>query len=161
MSDELLNIAEETVEINEIKKMLKNEGVKIRTVNTWLPKYVYMTVYGAKETQLKMAREFEVSRNTLWKYSTEEGVENVVNELKMRQFKKYELKMYSFLNESLDSLMDIIKNSTNDSARLRAVEIMLKKFNIWDDKQKVELSGIQVPIINIITDINDTDIEEG
>ena len=140
----------DTVDIKDIAKEVKKlyPGKKVKP---WFPKYVNLTVFNNK-TVTDCSKILGISRTAIYD-NIDAELKEYIQQKKDERFAEYNQVAYSLVDESLKALTELIKNSENDSVRLKAAEIVLKKFDIISDKQNLNITGkLELPIISVVTE---------
>lgn len=149
--EELIDKANLAIELDEIKKEIKAAGIKLNKKCDWFPAYVYGVVYNGLSIT-GISQLLSISRNTIHINLTQK-MKDFVLEQKEQRIVHFKQKTYQLIGKSIKTLEDLIENADSDNTKLRAAELILKKFDIISDNQKIELSGkIDLPTINIVTE---------
>ena len=148
--DTLLKLTINAANLDTVEKMLKEKGIKLKKINSWVPKYIIIEAYH-KMTDTAMIDMFNIASGTLYKYAKDvEEVKDIIKTLKDEKFAEYEEKMSLLVNKSITALDDLIDSADTDSTRLKAAELILKKYNLISDKQNIELNGkLDIPSLII------------
>lgn len=124
-----------------------------KKIPSWMKHYIHGYVYEQK-TLKDLSEQLGVSRNTIYKY-VDEDIKKYIEELKDSLFDQYEHKVYTLIDQSLESLQELVKSADTDATRLKAIELVLKKYGIFSDTQKVEIDINKLPVLEITTSHED------
>ncbi|OQY40930.1 MAG: hypothetical protein B6229_00405 [Spirochaetaceae bacterium 4572_7] len=120
----------------------------------WVAEYILAMVYH-KETMVSIAERIGVARTTLY-HRIDSDIQDYIDELKTEQIKHYDHKVFNLLDSAIEVYTDLLADADTDSTRLRAAEMILKKFGVVEEKQEIKHSGkIDLPVINIFSEKND------
>lgn len=136
----------------EIDKELKNRYPD-KKIPSWMKNYIYGYVYEQK-TLKQLSQELNLSRTTIYNY-VDEDIKKYIDELKDLLFDQYEHKVYTLIDSSLETLEQLVRSADSDATRLKAIELVLKKYGIFTDTQKVEIDINKLPILEIVTSHED------
>lgn len=85
-----------------------------------------------------------------------EPLKKYVEELKQEIRDGQNEVLSGLINKALTAVEDSLDKSVHASVRLKAAELVLKRYDILTDSQKVEVSGkIDLPIINIVSTVKE------
>ena len=134
--------------IADIRLDLKNRYEK--EYPYWAAEYILSQVYH-KGTMTELANRIGVARTTLYNH-LDQNITEYIDELKTNQIQQYEHMTYNLIEKALKVYDTSLNDAKNPQVRLKAAEMILKKFGIVEEKQKVEHSGqIMLPTINIVS----------
>lgn len=149
MSKELLKKAEDAQEAAFQKKDIKTIKADLekrykKKYPYWVAEYILAMVYH-KETMASLAKRIGVARTTLY-HRVDDDIQDYIDELKTEQIKQYDHKIYNLVDDAIKVYVDVLKNADTDATRVRAAEMILKKFGVLEDKQEIKHTGnISIP----------------
>ena len=144
-------------DVKAVRTELKKRDPKILPRNLpWISEYVYLVGVCSLKTKDAL-RIVGRSRGHYCQHITKNPiVVEYISDLKKSSIEEYGDDMRSLISKSLQTLETIIDDADTDATRLKAIEMVLKRFNLITDKHEVELSGsLQLPTINIVTEKNE------
>jgi hypothetical protein len=146
---EAVSEAEKKETINNIRKRFA-ELYPGETILPWVGEYIYLHVYCCMKVH-DARNVVKKSNGGHWKYVTNKpNVMAFMQMLKEERSQEFGADIFTLQKKAIRSLEGILDNADTDSTRLKAIEMILKKFKVIDDKPDSTIN-LNLPTIEIVT----------